>query len=260
MVHTQIKSITLDLNRPNEFSDFVQCAASASCQDIREKLLPEDHEELANTYNNLANVHLSVRGYEEALGLYMKAISIDKKKPPREMEQILYLRYLNVANTYAFMGKHKEARDYTEAGRELAIRIFGNDSHYAGVAEWVLARIDCAERDWCSAWDRYYRYYGIQRKSNPLHSYTAAAAYRLGWVALKRKRFEDAQDSKGDNGEIARVTRKLAECAFYMGNSKKGESLSEIAENMRKELQDDYSGEYDDNDQSYDMLVSYFHR
>jgi hypothetical protein len=45
-----------------------------------------------------------------------------------------------------------------------------------------------------------------------------------------------------------------------MGDYEKGERLHQLAEEIRQEIQGDTYGEYGDDDRSYDMLVSFFHR
>ena len=65
-------------------------------KDIRERLLGPDHEELANTHNNIGLVLESYCRPQEALESFHRAIAIDMKKPEPERNKILHIRHLNV--------------------------------------------------------------------------------------------------------------------------------------------------------------------
>ena len=70
------------------------------CMEIRKRLYPPDHEEMANMYNNYAMLHLTrevtPETIEEAESLLRKAIKIDLTKPEDERNRILHIRYLNM--------------------------------------------------------------------------------------------------------------------------------------------------------------------
>ena len=60
--------------------------------------------------------------------------------------------------------------------------------------------------------------------------------------------------SKGDKGETARVTRKLAEAYELKGDRDTAKDLKESAESMRREIQGDRFEELPDEDISYAMM------
>lgn len=62
------------------------------------------------------------------------------------------------------------------------------------------------------------------------------------------------EESKGDKGEIARVSRKLAEAFEVKGELETAQDLKESAESMRKEIQGDRFAELPDTDLSYAMM------
>ncbi|RDW67055.1 hypothetical protein BP5796_09804 [Coleophoma crateriformis] len=245
-------------------------AAFFESRRIRETLLPKDHEEIANTYNNLGNVYQSDCKYEEALDLHQKALAIDMTKAVEEQNKIVHIRYLNIGNTYAFQGKCSEAREYIEKGRRHAIEMFGAQTHYDAVADWSLARIDYAEGNYRVAREKYQRAFEIQEKGNPMSPLTSAAAYKLACVAIREGKLEEASNllqrtlliaqfneaRKGDKGEIARVIRKLATIYYLRGDNGNGDTLLAKAEVVRKKLQPELLNE----ENSYDLLVSSFYR
>jgi hypothetical protein len=65
---------------------------------------------------------------------------------------------------------------------------------------------------------------------------------------------------KGDEGEIARVMRKLADICYLEGETEKGDKLRSKAESVRKKLQLKQEPKLLDNESSYDLLVSSFYR
>lgn len=62
------------------------------------------------------------------------------------------------------------------------------------------------------------------------------------------------QPFKGDNGEVARVQRKLAEALELKGGVEEALALKLDAEAMRKEIQGLRFDELPDNDLSYAMM------
>ena len=63
------------------------------------------------------------------------------------------------------------------------------------------------------------------------------------------------REAKGDDGEIARITRRLAKALELNGNLVEAQSLQREAETMRKTIQWDRKWQLPDEDRSYDVLV-----
>ena len=63
------------------------------------------------------------------------------------------------------------------------------------------------------------------------------------------------EKAKGDKGEIARVTRRLAEAMRLKGDYVEAERLKKEAEKMRHEIQKFRTWQLPDEDRSYDILV-----
>lgn len=65
---------------------------------------------------------------------------------------------------------------------------------------------------------------------------------------------------KGDQGDVARIQRKLAELHFRKGRDDEGANLLRRAEEVRKELQGPEWESSGDSEWSYNLLVSCYYR
>lgn len=72
-------------------------------------------------------------------------------------------------------------------------------------------------------------------------------------VALKA--CEVNEHRKGDKGDIARTSRKLAHALQLAGEDAEAESLRTQAESYRKAIQGDKFDSLPDEDRSYDLLI-----
>jgi tetratricopeptide (TPR) repeat protein len=101
---------------------------------IRERLLPEDDQELSDAYNNFANLLLTEsqtpESLDQALLLYLKAAAIDDKYP--DGGHVLHIRYLNIGIAYTWQGRYDQAYKAYETGRRCAIKTFGPECHFEG--------------------------------------------------------------------------------------------------------------------------------
>jgi hypothetical protein len=80
---------------------------------------------------------------------------------------------------------------------------------------------------------------------------------RLGEALLIAQHNED---EKGDQGDVARVIRRMAEAYIRKGETEDGLKLWQTAETMRKELQGDRYAQLPDTEETYNLLVSYYYR
>lgn len=99
---------------------------------IKTMCLPAEHEELASTYNAMANCLMSAGRYHEAITQLEKAMAIDGLRPVQEREQILHLRHLNLGNAYVELHEYEKALEHIEIARELIINNFGEETYYEG--------------------------------------------------------------------------------------------------------------------------------
>ncbi|KUJ06621.1 uncharacterized protein LY89DRAFT_790467 [Mollisia scopiformis] len=190
---------------------------------IREKLLPSDHEELANIYNNYANVIMTESQDEASLAmaesLYLKALEIDKSKPEEESALILHIRWLNLATVWMFQKRYKEAVEAVETGRHYAIKNFGPACHFDGEevcpiypktylftnirdsmlqtnvsysADYVYGDIEYFQGNWDNAKKRFARALVLFEEENELHPSTCAAMWKLASIAMRQGDLEQS--------------------------------------------------------------------
>ena len=109
---------------------------------IREALLPKDDADLADMYNNYANLIFneaqSRPNLVEAARLYQQALNIDMMQPVKERNEILHIRYLNIGTVYIYQRDWIKARHAIELGRQYNVEHFGHGSHFE--AESLLFR------------------------------------------------------------------------------------------------------------------------
>ena len=104
-------------------------AMQLKAEAIRKELLPANHPEIANMYNNIGLTVLSLGEVEKAGELFQMAIEIDMQQPKVDRDQILHIRHLNYADVLLLQKKYVECKRHIELGRVYAILTFGTDTH-----------------------------------------------------------------------------------------------------------------------------------
>ena len=79
--------------------------------DIREKVLPEGHPDLATSYNNVGLTYCDWGDHSKALEFMLKALDIREKVLP-EGHPSLATSYNNVGSTYGDLGDHSKALEF----------------------------------------------------------------------------------------------------------------------------------------------------
>jgi Tfp pilus assembly protein PilF len=86
--------------------------------EIKQKILPENHPDLAGSYNNIGNVYRNMAEYSKALSYYEQALEIAQKtlsaNDPR-----LATSYNNIGTVYDNMEKYSKALSYYEKALEI---------------------------------------------------------------------------------------------------------------------------------------------
>jgi tetratricopeptide (TPR) repeat protein len=124
-----IGQLHCELGRAAEGRPYLQTAMK-----IRERLLPPDHEDLSDTYNNYANI-INVQwendeALDTALEYYKRAIDIDATKPKAERDQILHVRHLNFGTLYTCQERWDKAWAELIEGQKYTIQTFGPNKHW----------------------------------------------------------------------------------------------------------------------------------
>jgi tetratricopeptide (TPR) repeat protein len=86
--------------------------------EIRQKTLPPNHPDLAQSYNNIGGVYDNMGEYSKALSFYEKALEIYQKTlPPNHPD--LATSYNNIAMVYMNMGEYSKALSFFEKTHEI---------------------------------------------------------------------------------------------------------------------------------------------
>ena len=85
-----------------------------SCLQVRLKVLPSDHEGVANSYNILGKVYVTKRQHYKVIELYQKAVDIDMTRALQHHKRALFIRHLNMATAQNFIGDSLIARQHLD--------------------------------------------------------------------------------------------------------------------------------------------------
>jgi tetratricopeptide (TPR) repeat protein len=102
-IYTALASILFEKGNPQTASELKLRTIA-----IHEKLLPDDHPHLANSYMNLANALNGLHRFEESAEFHLKAVEIREKKP-HLARPMLGLSYGNLGRLWMRMGKLDDA-------------------------------------------------------------------------------------------------------------------------------------------------------
>jgi tetratricopeptide (TPR) repeat protein len=132
-----------------EYAALCTCAGQLECErgraafakpfqktamDIRTQRLPWDHPDMADVYNNFANIinveWESDEALDEAMVMFQKAIQIDETKPLDERSKVLHVRHMNLGTLYTCQEKWAQAEAELAQGHHYALQLFGPDTHW----------------------------------------------------------------------------------------------------------------------------------
>ena len=91
--------------------------------DIEEKVLDENHPQLAGSYNNTSSIYLDLGDYEKALEYNLKAIAIiEKVLEPNHPD--FATSYNNIAAIYSALGDYEKALEYNLKSIAICEKVF----------------------------------------------------------------------------------------------------------------------------------------
>ncbi|KAM0801935.1 hypothetical protein BDR22DRAFT_146042 [Usnea florida] len=239
-------------------------------REIRERLLPEGHMELSDMLNNYGNLLITESESEAslagALELYQRAEKIDNAAPLGE--KVLHIRHINIGAVYGFQGKYDLAIKHYELARKYAKATF-KGRHFQGRVEYLTARNWYRQGDWERAKASYERALKIFEDENATHHGVAATELKLACIDLKLGKIDDAierlqkaklvaelnEKGRGDQGDTARMLRRLAEAYDLKGRHAEAATMREKAESIRRKVQGERFDALPDTEGSYDLMV-----
>ncbi|KAJ5729079.1 Tetratricopeptide-like helical [Penicillium malachiteum] len=240
---------------------------------IRSKLLGENHVETAHSYCNYGNAvqqaYETPNSIQEALSYYQKAMEIDKLLPPEEVIKFSYARFLNASRAYRLLKQYDVGLNYVDLAAKSVLHMFGPDSHFGATLRVHKANILFDQGNTGEAEKLWREAFVIFKRENNAHPATISVHLKLACLEMRRGEVDSAinalqkllltcelrEKAKGDRGEIARVTRRLAEAHELKGELAEATRLKLEAEAIRHDIQKDRAWQLPDEERSYDILV-----
>lgn len=238
---------------------------------IFQHLYGPDHPEVGSGWNNTGNIILQDMregACEEAIRHYELALTIFEKCDIDIGRKLFFIPHTNLARAYLVLRNNERAVYHAEQSRKWAVAYLGQGCHFDGLADYYVGNARFNEGDVDSAEHFWTRALASFERENEIHGTSVAARLKLAMVRMSRGDHVEAianlrrllivaklkKSSKGDNGEVARVQRKLAEALELAGETDEAQKLKTEAEAMRREIQGSRFEDLPDCDLSYAMM------
>ncbi|KAL1894159.1 hypothetical protein Sste5346_005945 [Sporothrix stenoceras] len=201
----------------NAYTFFVRSMA------IREKDPSTTAPELADAYSAIGLALFGLFQSCEVIVLVDKALAVAYAAPPELHHTFNIGRYLrNRSRPRAALRDFSGAKQDVEDADAFQTRIYGANSHFHGETAYILGKIAIEEGDLDEADRQLQRAYDLQYPGKPTHQSVASALYHQARAqkyteqallylqqALSITQFNESR--RGDQGESARVKRKIAD-------------------------------------------------
>ena len=89
--------------------------------EIRERVLPPDHPDLAQSYSGIGNIYNDLGDFQKALEFFLKAMAILERVLPAGHPEIANA-CSNVGHTYGYLGAYSTALAYLERALAIAVK------------------------------------------------------------------------------------------------------------------------------------------
>lgn len=143
---------------------------------IREKLLPDDHPDLAQSYNNLAVTYGSLGKHRKRLECNEKALSIREKVLPSD-HPYLAGSYNNLAETYRTLGEYQKSLEYHEKSLSIFEKVLPDDHPDLAMSYNNLAATYHAMGDFQKCIEYFEKAHSIHKKVLPADHPNLALSY-----------------------------------------------------------------------------------
>ncbi|KPA14518.1 kinesin [Candidatus Magnetomorum sp. HK-1] len=163
--------------------------ALEKCLEIRQRLLPKDDLDLANTLNNLALFYKSQGKYAEAEPLYKKSLEIRESKNHPDVAESLN----NLAGLYYSQGKYAEAEPLYQRSLGIVEKALAKDHPNVATTLNNLAALYESQGKYAEAESLYQRSLGIREtKLGKDHPDVAASLNNLAGLYYHQKKYKEA--------------------------------------------------------------------
>ncbi|KAI9817882.1 MAG: hypothetical protein M1827_001001 [Pycnora praestabilis] len=264
-----------------ELNDLPQCRECLEIAlDIRKRLLPPDHEELANTINNMGNLEAAEGQLEQALEYFREAERI-RIKLGDDSAVSLATTYMTIGRTHLLQKDFAEAAKHFERSETLILRSMGPSSPSMAFLHYAYGNLERAQGKQSDAKRAYDQALKILLDQTPTHVLTSSTYYKLGCIEAslgnsdraksnldKAYAIGDLRRSGLDDGNLARILWKKSSIVSDDPTDPgyedgKAEQTRVQAELMRKEVERNVNllqGEGITEEAMYDNLVCGYFR
>ena len=107
---------------------------------FKSNILPQDHIEIAITYNRMGAVLLILQKYEEALNCFLKVLAIDLAAYGQNNSEVAKA-YSNIGLTYLYLGHNEDAKHNCEEAISITELLFGKESQEYAMNMYLMGNI-----------------------------------------------------------------------------------------------------------------------
>ena len=215
---------------------------------IRKKILGEEHAREAESYNDLAVLHLHTGEYYQAKELQEKALMIQKKIYGEENVRVAK-SYNNLASVHYTTGEYNQAKELQEKALMIQKKILGEESAQVARSYNNLASVDYKIREYNQAKELHKKALMIQKKVfGEEHPDTATIYNNLALVHYAIREYNQAKEFHekalmiqktifGDqHAEVARSYNNLATVYHSIEEYNQAKELHETALMIQKKI------------------------
>ncbi|MBP5540266.1 MAG: tetratricopeptide repeat protein [Bacteroidales bacterium] len=99
---------------------------------LAKEVYGEEHEEIANAFNNIAEIYRVLNNYSKALEFLFKALAIDEKILGKKHDNIAAI-YNNIGGVYWDQGNYPLALLYFHKSLDVVLSLFGKDNLHTAI-------------------------------------------------------------------------------------------------------------------------------
>ncbi|MDZ8027733.1 MAG: tetratricopeptide repeat protein [Nostoc sp. DedQUE11] len=160
---------------------------------LRQRLLGEEHPDVASSYNNLAGLYLSQGKYSEAEPLYQTALSLRQRLLGEDHFDVA-TSYNNLAALYYFQGRYSEAEPLYQTALSLRKRLLGEEHPHVASSYNNLAALYESQKRYSEAEPLYQIALSLRKRLlGEEHPHIATSYNNLGALYYFQGRYSEAE-------------------------------------------------------------------
>ncbi|CAF3572711.1 unnamed protein product [Adineta steineri] len=160
--------------------------------EIKQNVLPPNHQELANLYGLIGNVYIDMGEYSKALSFYEKDLEVCQKTLPSN-HPLLAISYNNISSMYDYMREYSKALSFYEKALEIQQKTLPSNHPDLASLYNNIGMIYLNMGDYSKALSFYEKALEIDQKTLPLNHPNFAQSYNnIGTVYLNMGEYSKA--------------------------------------------------------------------